>query len=604
VVNNDSSNLGVQWRVINSCGNDDCGSISKPHSNSGEPVTYNPPATMSSNSLTVKILAYAVADSSKNVMTRVTVTAFSNVLKGKYVLQASGVDSNPDLGIFGVAYFAAAVVLDGNGGVLSGEQTYTNTTRSASGPITGGSYFVGPDGRGSLTLNTPDQTLGQVGVEFFSIVVLSSSQVMILKNDLPNSDISSAFESFTGTMELQTNVAPLSHGYAFVLTGTDIASVSPSGVGGVLNVDSPNTISGTGSISDQDLPTFTVFLPNNPTSGTVSDPDGFGVVKFNLSTAFSITPVLFSGYIVDATHIRLIETDVDGTNLTGAAAAGVAIGQGASTGTFSSSSALAGNFLFGIFGQDISGFPATFTSAGTFTATPTTALAGTLTPGFNEAFFDLLSISVVDQFKGSYKIDKTGTGRVDAKFKYKQLINNGGAGAPEPEYIIYLTGNGTPALVLDVDANGQLFTSTGVGTGFVYAVTTPLSLNGNYATRFTQNNSGSIVDFAGTLTVNGSAQTLNGTLDTNNGFNNAGPTTLTGNFAPSPNMNVFSGTLSDSNAFIAPNGSGIGINVDFYLTDPSHGFFIENDLNDPNVPSSAVAFGQFAARTPICASCP
>jgi hypothetical protein len=65
---------------------------------------------------------------------------------------------------------AGVVVLDGNGGITSGEQTVnfvdpnTFLLSSASDPISGGSYFVGPDGRGTLTINTADVNIGQQGV--------------------------------------------------------------------------------------------------------------------------------------------------------------------------------------------------------------------------------------------------------------------------------------------------------------------------------------------------------------------------------------------------------------------------------------------------------
>jgi hypothetical protein len=97
-------------------------------------------------------VAFATADHTKNVVAPITVTAFAGSLKGNYVLETSGVD------ISGFPYQRAGViVLDGNGGITSGEQTVnfvdpnTDLVSSVSDSVTGGSYFVGADGRGTLT---------------------------------------------------------------------------------------------------------------------------------------------------------------------------------------------------------------------------------------------------------------------------------------------------------------------------------------------------------------------------------------------------------------------------------------------------------------------
>ena len=313
---------------------------------------------------------------------------------------------------------------------------------------------------------------------------------------------------------------------------------------------------------------------------------------------FSPTPILFTGYIVDSSHIKLIETDVDSVNGTGAATSGVAVGQGASTGTFKDIAAFAESYVFGILGQDASG-PINFTptassltSAGTFTATST----GSLTNGFNEAFFGGLFVNMIDTFQTPPCIlDNNGTGRLDCNLTYT-------ANGTGPEFVFYQTGNGNPPLILDVDSN--LLGGSGAGAGFAYPISTPVSFSGDYGVRLTQMTLGSEADFTGQFNADQAAQTLAGTLDVNTGFVNPGPTALTGTFAPSSRPNVLSGTLSNPDQFLVANASGTGINVDYYFIDSSHGFFIETDLNDPINPSSSVAFGYFAARTSVSTRLP
>ena len=90
----------------------------------------------------------------------ITITTFSGSLKGTYVLQAQGVDNSGATDY----QFAGAVVLDGNGGITSGEQTI-NFFDQQSGALVSksdsivaapNSYFIGSDGRGTITITTSD----------------------------------------------------------------------------------------------------------------------------------------------------------------------------------------------------------------------------------------------------------------------------------------------------------------------------------------------------------------------------------------------------------------------------------------------------------------
>ena len=131
---------------------------------------------------------------------------------------------------------------------------------------TGSSYFLGNDGRGTITLN--DTT---IGTETFAFVFLSSSQnpqALISETD---------GNSATGTMDLQTSTAAPTGGYAFVVSGTDVVKTLPVAFGGVFNIDSPNTISGNGSVTDEILGKK-VNATALGLSGTLTAPDQFGAV--------------------------------------------------------------------------------------------------------------------------------------------------------------------------------------------------------------------------------------------------------------------------------------------------------------------------------------
>jgi hypothetical protein len=614
VVSNDSSNAGVDWSLL--CAkNANCGTLSPLHTDSGKAATYTPPPSIPGNSQTVTIEAFATADHNKNLVTPVMVTGFGSNLKGNYVLQAQGVDLNG-----GPNYqFAGVIALDGSGGITSGEQTInfldTNPDISAfvskTDAITGGSYFLGPDGRGTITISTNDTDIGGNGIESFTFVYLSSSHVLITQMDLvlpgvPAANAPATLVSANGTMDLQTwtsNSPALSGGYAFVVSGSDFASGSPSAIGGILNIDSlpgnPNNISGNGSVTDQTLAgTLTAF---QPLSGIISTPDPFGAVTLNLTVPGFLTPTLqFTGYIVDATHIQLIESD----NPAGAggvgSTAGLAIGQGSATGTFKDNTSFSGTYVLGILGVDLAGgTPATLTSVNVFQADG----AGHLANGFTDTFLALNGVQppnfsgaqISAQFGGTYSVNVNGTGRTRVFFN--QFVPRA-VPVFQPEFFFYLTGNGNPPLVLNVGDTAHNYANLGIGVAYPQAAAPPFSFNGKYGVNFTQYN-GAENDATAQITVDGTTQALSGVVDTNQGSSSQPDTPLTGSFGAIPNSGRFAGQLTNT-FFPTPGTTPTTIAVEFYLIDSGQGFFVETD----SLTSFVFSLGYFAARTPVCQGCP
>jgi len=572
VVSNDPSNAGVDWSLL--CqGNNNCGTLLPLHTGSGAGATYTPPSTISGNSQTFTIEAFATADPSKNVVAPISVTGFASNLKGTYVFETKGIDAN------GPFQLAGVILLDGNGGVTSGEQTHTDVLLSVADTITGGSYSIGPDGRGTLTINTADQTIGQQGIENLSLVYLSNSQAFIATFDNPN--LPPSFETSSGTLDLQTSTTAPAGGYAFAVNGTDI-SAQPMAIGGILKIDSPNAISGTGSVADQD-DAGTVF-PNATLSGTLTNPDAFGSLKLNLTAAFAPTPIQFTGYIVDGQHIKLIESDMNGSGTGFGSTAGLATGQGAATGTFTSNSAFSGSYVFGILGQDLSALPTSLASVGEFTADT----SGNLNTGYNDELLDGLGIEISDSFTGTYTLDPSGTGRVDSSINFS--VNG-----PGPELIFYLTGNGNPPLVLDADVNlGAL----GVGMANPQAAA-PYSFNGKYGLNLIQS-SGSLENHGtAQITANGSSDSLSGVIDINLSFSAQPNTPLTGSFTTIASNGRSTGGLTNT-FFPTPGTVPSTIAVAFYVVDAGHVYFIETD----SLTSAELSFGYFAPRSPVCSVCP
>jgi len=614
-VSGDPKNYGVDWSLT--CQNPpNCGSLSALHTASGAAITYTAPSTLSTGSMVVEIVAFATADHTKNVVAPITITTFDSSLQGTYVLQAQGVDANG-----GPNYqFAGVIVLDGNGGVSSGEQTINFAgpsglvSKSDGIQKQGSSYFLGSDGRGTINLNTGDNDIGGNGVETLTFVFLSNSQALISQMDLGSALTGT---SATGTMDLQTSTAAPSGGYAFAVSGLEIAKMSPLAFGGIFNIDSPNTISGSGSVSDEIL-AKKVNATAVGLSGTLTTPDQFGAVTFALTAGFGSNNTAkhfqFTGYVVDDTHIKLIESDnTSGTGF--GSTAGLAIGQGSATGTFTDNASFSGTYVFGVLGVDLSNsntLPSTSTSVGLFTADG----SGNLSNGFTDTFllFNTVQGTVSNPqtgaqisaaFDGTYSVDSTGTGRASST---SITFNPEPKHGYQPTFFFYLTGNGNPPLVLAAGDTQAPIHYPSVGAGIAYPQSTATSaFSGDYGFSFTQVNSSGENDGTAQMNVNPTATppSLAGFADVNIAFGANQDQPFTGGFSAPASNGLFQGTLvGTNNNTVSSVVFTPQIAVDYYIIDPGHGFFVETDLVNSNLPSGQVSFGYYGARTPVCAGCP
>ncbi len=597
VVQNDDSKAGVDWSI--GCPQPGkCGSLSPLHTASGEAVTYSSPPTIFGNNETVSIVALATADHTKNVQNPIAVTAYGSILGGTYVMQTDGSDFS------GLPYQRAGVItLDGNGGIVAGEQTVnfsnpnTGLLSSVTDAITGGSYFVGADGRGELVINTNDPDVGQNGIQTFSLVVLSNSQVLLNKVDDPTF-AGASNEVSVGYLDLQTTPPAPSLGNAFVASGLDVSG-SPLGMGGVLNIDSPPSISGTGSAFDVTSPSNYgpgVVVPSSTVSGTVSTPDAFGTFQITLATDFA-NSVQFTVYPIDATRAKLIETDGSF-----GFASGALYTQGSQTGTYKGKGKFNNTYAFAMNGRDLGGGAESLAAAGVFSTTG----AGTLSNGFMDESQAGDFVQVDDNFQATYAVgpgsdptittDPAGTGRYYIplsantgfpKFTFTTPTNGSG-----PALVFYMSTTNGPVLILDADVEPNLF-GGGAGTGIAFPLVAGSSFSGPYGTVFTQNLQATMAEVVGEITANNN--TLSGVLDFN-----AQPddTSLTGTLQAGPVAHRLRGTITDD-LFSTSLGTTT-LKVAFYPIDSTQGFFVEHDL-----PATGdVTFGSYYARTPVCQGCP
>ena len=341
VVTNDSASAGVTWTL--SCAADaTCGTLSASSSASGATINYTAPSSIPADdlpSLGVTITATSVTDSTKSAITLVGITPVSqgvSDLTGEYAFYLSGIDVNGNL------YSAAgSLSLDGAGDA-SGEEDYNNANGITSLDDTvSGSYTVGEDGQGQISLTVSDVNVGVGGTQTLAITLVNYDHLLITQFD------GSATSS--GSFDLQTlttagDLTQISGGYSFTFSGNDNDPGEGLEVlGGVATADGNGNLNGL--TIDENIAGSTFFGLTTPATFTAPDADGRGILTF---TTYSLN---FAYYIVGPEVFRIVEIDPT------IEAVGSFYGQGANAGSITDATLTgplvfseAGNSIFGALG--------------------------------------------------------------------------------------------------------------------------------------------------------------------------------------------------------------------------------------------------------------
>lgn len=224
---------------------------------------------------------------------------FTNAnLQGSYAFSMSGTDASANPGAFlaRVGSFTA----DGKGGITAALEDVIDGNTVAAGTLTGtGSYAIQANGKGAISLNALSGSLQ------FTVVLNSpasgatvSSKGMLIQTDLNATS--------SGNLILQPSLntvsqATINGSYAFDIAGIDNVG-APLSIVGQMVTNGGGTI--TGGIYDSDDAGTLITAQTFGSGGTYSAPDttfGHGTMTFNNRT--------FDYFLVDATRIRLIETD-------------------------------------------------------------------------------------------------------------------------------------------------------------------------------------------------------------------------------------------------------------------------------------------------------
>lgn len=472
--------------------------------------------------------------------------SFSNSnLKGTYVFSVSGTDFiNSGAPYALVGAFAA----NGSGGITGGtfdmndaQFGANNVSPVANASITGGSYTLGVDGRGRVTLNctTPFSTNGII----LDFVLEDSSHGLVTQFD--------GNASGSGTLDLQTSGVSPAGSYAFSLSGATIAGSSFATVGNFA-VGSGGAITGLEDFNDGG-----VAAPNEALSGSLA----FGPSSTPATTLITgpFGTLTFDVYAIDSTHLKMIELDQVAI-LSGDAFTQTSPGIPAQTMAFTLAGGLSAPVAIG--GFMVSDGNGNITNA----SSEDVNNGGTLAPTLN--------------FSAQYA--QSGTGRF--------LLNNFSNFFGGTIYAAYPSSGGL--LLLEIDDSGLM-----AGAAFTQTAPSAFSTSSGYALNLSGINqsAGAEVDDIAAFSTSATGTTVTGVIDENSPV--SGPSyalALSGTYTlPTNDRGAISATAGN-NSTSTING---GVALMFYAVDGTTFPFIQTDNT-----TGQVATGVLLTQNPSAAS--
>jgi hypothetical protein len=505
----------------------------------------------------VTITATSQASTTETLSTSVTVVFGSAVLSGPYVFSTSGrLPTN--------AFWARTGSFTTGGGSLSGIED-TNQGGSPNTVTTQrsftGSYFVGPDGRGTMQFCEGSNSacpLGSPAQAYFNISVVSPNQAQMIEFSAPGT--SSAFSIAGGEMLSQSpsvfnaGTGNLSGTYSFDFAGISSAGTEQSNIGdfvanghGSIATGSSSTpATAPGEIDSSINGTAQAKVAVNSTSSYSVSSNGRGTMSLNGLT--------FSFYPVSASRAKFIEIDPTVAPATSASilSGDAYIQQSGSTCGWALN-AVNGLAVYETSGTSSAGV---IGDLGSFTATSNGATGTIGSASIDENNAGTLA-STVGTLTGSYALESCGRGTMTV-------------GAHS--YVFYIISSSNAVvqeITSGVTAHGILLPSQ--GGPFVDA-----TLTGSYAFRLGGTNAagtaGNREDFLGQLTSAGTGTGITGTLDLNNfGTTQAGIPIVGGSYPPP------AGGIRETLALPLTTTPASTRNLVFYMVSPTLFFALDTD---------------------------
>jgi hypothetical protein len=412
-------------------------------------------------------------------------------LSGTYAFSMAGEDAN-GFPIFRIGSFQA----DGNGNI-TGAVEDVNDAGSISAfaftPAPTSVYTVDANGRGMLTLVHPDPNVAGVNDTFvFTLTLTSTGGGLMIETD--------GSSTMSGDFKLQSITTNFAQSYAFDVSGLDLNIGSSESIIGNFTTNGSRITGGSLDDNDDATPSGQVAItPGTITFDAATGAQfGRGSLTLNTTIVGQIFNLTFEFYVIDGSHIQLIETDALKATVGAAMAqSSVPTNVGQIPGSFVVATG-GGGFNSGNFGP--------LTRVGRYTADGNGALTNVMLDQNFSGGPQAFPTSNGSISAGTVTIDAAGSGRgtvtfTDAKSGLQFV------------YIFYLA-NSTQGFVQDNTVNsvadGSLTAQTATGL-------TQSSIAGNYAFNWSGSNNGAggnEEDFAGVFTLPSSSSAVtNGVVD-------------------------------------------------------------------------------------------
>jgi hypothetical protein len=482
-------------------------------------------------------LAVLMACSSTNKAAPPPTGGFSNTnLSGTYVFSTAGLDSDLDQPGFltMVGTFTACGCAGGT--ISSGVVDVSDPNFTAPVPqlaITGGSYSVGVDGRGTAKLSAATPFGPSITLDF---VLSSSTGGLVTEFDSNGSG--------SGTLDLQSSPAQTAGTFIFNLAGisgvsqTSFQGIPAATVGSVILDGSGNA---TGVQDYNDSGTYSpltisagssVLVGTGPTTATLVTNGG----TFN-----------FDVYAISSTHFKLIETDPYPAPIL----EGDVFQQ-----TSTSTSFPSGELAFTMAGADFAG-PGPIAVGGMMNSDGSSTLSNGVEDYNDLGLSNVVLGTSTTPIPFSGGLSASGTGRYLVTFNGGFENGNGGNNTIPYTFVAYPSSGGTQLLEVD---------GLGITGGVAYPQSNTSFASGQgYGLNLTGSNEGGEEDDIAEFTNTSNA--LSGLIDANNeGATNA-PQNFSGTYTPD-STNLGRGVITTTTG---------GVNLVSYTVDSTNSILIEID---------------------------
>jgi hypothetical protein len=478
---------------------------------------YTAPLRLPSGA-SVTVTATSCADSSQSASATVSIVFGAGALKGQYAFSVKGQDSNGMMGRIG------SIVTDGVGNVTSGVVDATTAKGTSTIVINSGTYTVGADGRGTLSL-----TNNTAGTITFYLSLASNTRGFLVQSDSSAKASGDIYKQDTSAFA----ASAFSGGYVFGVSGVD-SSNDPLSIVGRFTSD------GNGHLSNG-------VLDQNE-DYTLSSAVSFGASSYQLDATYgfsfgrciaSMNGWSFVVYLVDRSRAEFLQTDYPAVSV------GEAYGQET---TSSSLTTLTGNYAFLVSGPNL-------VRGGRFSADGNGNLSSVVMVENSGGSAILVPSNGTDS--GSYTLDSGGSGRGTLSF----TDNDRGT----YKYVFYLVSSGQ-AVFQDTNKG---FSADGLFLTQTNSTISNTTLAGGYATSWRETYTGDFGLSGQVKLQSTSSSNASGTMDYNDSGSLNPNLTFTGTLGVSGD-----GTGKNSFSITATADSSKAFGFDVFIIDTDSAFFV------------------------------